>query len=304
MCGSMLVPIRMARRPEGIYPAGVCLASGRLTTKVRGGQACRSLVVAIHPQLQLSTRSNQLDKSPWLAKGAALAVRGDSHPSRELTLLNQQSSGWQSGPCHRPSIGQQECPGCQCPASGSVASLIQADGTLSAARRSSSTRARALTLAGGPMPILLTGPNRFRHRARPRPDAGFVYKLDVGKGTLTRTSPPSDARARSLAISRFTPGARLRLRHQRAGQHSDRLCLRCRPVTSHRVLLMISTLPPSFQGKSYTAEVQVHPSGKFASRLEPRPRQTSRSSRVDPATGPVAGSTLKIAMLSWPRFEP
>ena len=52
----------------------------------------------------------------------------------------------------------------------------------------------------------------------------------------------------------------------------------------------ISTLPADFKGKSYTAEVQVHPSGKFLYGSN-RGHDSIAIFKVDPATGPVAGST-------------
>ena len=62
----------------------------------------------------------------------------------------------------------------------------------------------------------------------------------------------------------------------------------------------ISTLPPSFQGKSYTAEVQVHPSGKFVYGSN-RGHDSIAIFTVDPATGKLTAAGHQATLGKNPR---
>ncbi|MGZ3384282.1 MAG: lactonase family protein [Isosphaeraceae bacterium] len=62
----------------------------------------------------------------------------------------------------------------------------------------------------------------------------------------------------------------------------------------------ISTLPPSFQGKSYTAEVQVHPSCKFVYGSN-RGHDSIAIFTVDPATGKLTAAGHQATLGKNPR---
>ncbi len=62
----------------------------------------------------------------------------------------------------------------------------------------------------------------------------------------------------------------------------------------------ISTLPPSFHGKSYSAEVQVHPSGKFLYGSN-RGHDSIAIFTIDPATGKLTAAGHQATLGKNPR---
>ena len=62
----------------------------------------------------------------------------------------------------------------------------------------------------------------------------------------------------------------------------------------------ISTLPDDFKGRSYTAEVQVHPSGKFVYGSN-RGHDSIAIFRVDPATGKLTAAGHQSTLGKNPR---
>ena len=106
--------------------------------------------------------------------------------------------------------------------------------------------------------------NRFAFAADLGLDKVLVYRFDPAKGTLIANSPPSvsvkpGAGPRHFA---FHPGGHYAFVINEMGSTVTAFSY----DPAHGVLKelqTISTLPENFKGENSTAEVQVHPSGKF-----------------------------------------
>jgi 6-phosphogluconolactonase len=116
-------------------------------------------------------------------------------------------------------------------------------------------------------------------------DGVLVYRYDADKGTLTPNRPPSVALAPGSGPRHFAfhPG----------GRYAYVINEMANTVTAMKYdpeagvltkLQTISTLPPGYKGTSYTAEVQVHPSGKFVYGSN-RGQNSIVAYRVNPDTG-------------------
>ena len=133
---------------------------------------------------------------------------------------------------------------------------------------SCSTRAPAPNAARQEGPhahsINLDPSGRFAVAADLGLDRLLVYRYDPSAGTLTPNDPPSTAiapgvRPPSLRLPSRRPP---RLFNQRTGVHRHRIRLRRRGRHAHRDPDRLDA-PEGFDGKSFTADVHVHPSGRF-----------------------------------------
>jgi 6-phosphogluconolactonase len=112
--------------------------------------------------------------------------------------------------------------------------------------------------------INLDAANRFAFAADLGLDKVLVYRFDPTHGTLTPNEPPSatvppGAGPRHFA---FHPSGKYAYVINEIGNTVTAFAYDAKSGTL-RDLQNISTLPEDFKGTSYTAEVVVHPSGKF-----------------------------------------
>jgi 6-phosphogluconolactonase len=196
---------------------------------------------------------------------AAFAVEKDG----ALRLLNQEATGG-GGTCHVNTDKDGKTVLCANYGGGSVASFpVDKDGKLL-------PRAAFAQHTGGSV-----NPGRQKephaHSINPSPDGRFavaadlgtdkiyVYKLDKGKGTITPHDPPFVQAPNPGAGPRHTafhPNGRILY----AINELDNTITAYRWDGRRGALAAgqtISTLPEGFTGKSSTAEVVVHPNGRF-----------------------------------------
>jgi 6-phosphogluconolactonase len=112
--------------------------------------------------------------------------------------------------------------------------------------------------------VYLSPDNRFAISADLGLDEVFVYRFDPAKGTLAPDNPP---------FAKVNPGAGPRhFAFHTSGKFGYVLNEMQSTVTvfsyepasgALHMLQTVSTLPKGFEGETKTAEVQVHPSGKF-----------------------------------------
>ena len=122
---------------------------------------------------------------------------------------------------------------------------------------------------GGRRGRTLTRSISTRRAASPwRPTWGWTRSSSTGSTTLKGTLAPNDPPFAEVAPESgprhfaFHPDGRFGYVISEMANTRDGICVRrCRGSLSE--IQTISTLPADFLGKSYTAEVQVHPSGKF-----------------------------------------
>jgi 6-phosphogluconolactonase len=150
---------------------------------------------------------------------------------------------------------------------------IAADGKLAPAssivRHTGSSVDRARQEAPHPHSINLDPAGRFAFVADLGLDKVFVYRFDPAKGTLTANDPPSVSVAPGSGPRHFAfhPSGKfayvineMRSTVTAFNYDAQRGVL---AVLATKAPDTVSTLPADFKGENTTAEVQVHPSGKF-----------------------------------------
>ena len=252
---------------KGIYLLELDLADGSLKSLGVAAETKNPSFVAIHPNQRLLYSVSEVSDLDGVKTGGVAGFSIDQKTGK-LTLLNRQPSGG-GGPCHLvvDQTGRNVLVANY--GGGSVSALpIQEDGRLKKAsafiqHRGSSVDPRR---QGEPHAhsINIDGDNRFAVVADLGLDKVLVYKFDPAKGTLTPNTPPSAA---------VKPGAGPRhFAFHPNGRNAYVINEIGNTVTTFRYdgekgildpIQSISTLPADFEGTSHTAEVQVHPSGKF-----------------------------------------
>ncbi len=222
--------------------------------------------LAIHPSRQYLYAVNE-NGLPRHRGGGVTAFAIDARQGT-LSPINQQSSGG-DGPCHLVVDRQGKAVLVANYGGGSVACLpIESDGSLSPASSFIQHRGVVADLQrqGGPRghSINLDPANRFAVAADLGLDKVFVYKFDPAHAKLT-PHEPAFAKVAPRSGPRhfaFHPGGRF-------GYVINEIA---NTVTAFAYdadngilteIQTISTLPDDFKGRTNTAEVQVHPSGKF-----------------------------------------
>jgi 6-phosphogluconolactonase len=252
---------------KGIYRCELDLATGKLSAPVVAGQVANPSFLAIHPNRRFLYAVGETSDFGGKKTGAVNAFAIDPKTGA-LSLLNQQSSGG-AGPCHLIVDREGKNVLAANYGGGSACVLpIQADGKLGAATAVVQHKGSSVNPKRQEGPhahsINLDPANRFAFVADLGLDKVMVYRFDPAKGTLTPHEPPSAAVAPGAGPRHFAfhPG----------GKYAYVINELANTVTAFRYdpergtlteIQTISTLPKDFQGTSYTAEVQVHPSGKF-----------------------------------------
>jgi 6-phosphogluconolactonase len=252
---------------KGIYRFDLEATTGQLTHRSLAAETKNPSFLAIHPNHRFLYAVGELDKFQGKSSGAISAFAIDSKTS-DLTLLNQQSSGG-AGPCHLIVDKEGKNVLAANYSGGSVCVLpIGADGKLGTATAFQQHRGSSINKSRQEGPhahsINLDPANRFAFVADLGLDKIMVYKYDSDKGTLT----PNDSPATEIA-----PGSGPRhFAFHPNGRHAYVINELASTITameydSERGILnptqTISTIPKGYDGDTTTAEVQVHPSGKF-----------------------------------------
>jgi 6-phosphogluconolactonase len=256
-------------KSKGIYVSRLDLASGTLSAPVLAAETASPSFLAIHPNQRFLYAANEVSDFAGRKSGAVGAFSLDPQTGK-LTLLNQQSSVG-DGPCHLvvDKTGKNVLVANY--GGGSVAVLpVGADGKLGEATVAIQHHGSSVNPQRQKEPhahsINLDAVNRFAFVADLGLDKVMIYKYDAAKGTLV-ANDPSSASVKPGAGPRhfaFHPSGRF------AYVINEIHCT----VTAFRYdaqrgelteLQTISTLPEreSVKPAYSTAEVQVHPSGRF-----------------------------------------
>ena len=255
-------------KSKGIYSFRLD-SSGAMTPPALVAESVNPTFLAIHPNQRFLYAANETGNFGGKKSGAVSAYAIDA-ASGQLTLLNQQPSGG-DGPCHLvvDRTGRNVLVANY--GGGSVEVLpVQEDGRLgapSAFIQHQGGSVNAQRQQGPHAHFITTDPgNRFALTCDLGLDKVLVYRFDAAKGSLTPNDPPSvsikgGSGPRHLA---FHPNGRY------AYVINEMACtltaLSYNPRRGElKELQTVSTLPdgqqmmPNFS----TAEVEVHPSGKF-----------------------------------------
>ena len=254
-------------KSKGIYLCRLDLKTGSLTNLGVAAETVNPTFLALHPNGHFLYAANEISK--WNGRGGGSVSAYAIEPETgKLTLLNQQSSVG-SGPAHLTvdragknvlvaNYGGGSVAALPIKADGSLAessSFIQHTGSSADSQRQTEPHAHSINVAPD---------NRFAFAADLGLDKVLVYQLDAKAGTLTPNDPPFTA---------VKPGSGPRhFAFHPSGRYAYVINEMLSTViafsydASHGVLKELQTLPTlpeNFTGKSSTAEVQVHPSGKF-----------------------------------------
>lgn len=256
-------------KSQGIYVSRLDLATGALSPPNLAAEIVSPSFLAIHPSRNSLYAVNEVSNFGHDKSGSVSAFRID-RTTGQLTLLNQQSSRG-AGPAHISVDGQGRNALVANYGGGSVAVLpIGADGRLAPAtafvQHTGSSVNPQRQQAPHAHSINVDRANRFAYAADLGLDQVLVYRFDPAAGTLTPNAPPHAA---------VPPGSGPR---HFAFHPSGRLAYVINEITCTvtafacdanagrlEVRQTISTLPEGMtveKGFS-TAEVQMHPSGRF-----------------------------------------
>jgi 6-phosphogluconolactonase len=251
---------------KGIYLLELDARTGMLGTPRLVAASSDPSFLAIHPSRQYLYAVNEGGVRGQ--RGGGVSAFAIDAGQGTLSPLNQQSSAGE-GPCHLVVDRQGKNVLVANYGSGSVACLpIEQNGSLLPASSFIQHRGAVADLRrqGGPHghSINLDAANRFAVAADLGLDKVFVYRFDPTHGMLT-PNEPAFAKVAPRSGPRhfaFHPGGRF---GYVINEISNTVTAFAYDADNGVLteIQTISTLPAEFKGRSNTAEVQVHPSGKF-----------------------------------------
>jgi 6-phosphogluconolactonase len=289
---------------KGIYRCELDLATGKLTEPVLAGKTKDPSFLAIHPNHRFLYAVGEIDNFKGKNAGAVSAFAIDPKTG-DLTMLNQQSSGG-AGPCHLV-VDRHGKHVLVANYSGGSASVLPIgdDGRLGTATAFVQHKGSSVKPQRQEAPhahsINLDPANHFAVVADLGLDKVLVYRYDGDKGTLTPNDPPSVSVAPGAGPRHFA--------FHPNGHYAYVINEIANTVTAFSydpesgVLKQVqtaTTLPKNVKGESYTAEVQVHPSGKFLYGSN-RGHNSIAVFALDPETGRVRAEGQQGHQIKVPR---
>jgi 6-phosphogluconolactonase len=252
---------------KGIYAFRFQAATGQLTPLGLAAETSNPSFLAVHPNHRFLYAVSEISSFEGQKSGAVSAFAIDSSTGR-LTLLNRVASRG-SGPAFVTVDKTGKSVLVANYNSGSVALLpLKEDGSLGEAsafiQHSGSSVDPKRQQGPHAHSVNVSPDNRFAIVADLGLDQVLVYRLDPIKASLVPNEPP---------FAKVNPGSGPRhFAFHPSGKFAYVINEMASTVTAFaydaprgafKELQTISTLPKDFSGSNSTAEVQVHPSGKF-----------------------------------------
>jgi 6-phosphogluconolactonase len=291
-------------KSKGIYTCELDSASGDLKVVGLAAELESPSFVALHPKGRFLYAISEIDNYKGKKTGgvSAFSIEPDSG---KLTLLNQETSGGK-GPCYVTvdRFGKvvlvanygggsvESIPLAPDGKLGKPGSFIQHQGTSVNPQRQEGPHAHSINMDLG---------NRFAIAADLGLDKLFVYRLDASKGTLTPNDPP-------FASVKAGSGPRHFSFHP-SGRFGYVINEMACTVTAFsydarkgvlKELETVSTVPGEVEKNFSTAEVQVHPSGKFLYGSN-RGHNSIAAFSIDRATGKLTRMQIEPTQGKTPR---
>jgi len=292
-------------KSKGIYCYKLDLASGKLTEVGVTEGIKNPSFLAIHPSGKFLYAVSEVSEG-GTPTGAVTAFSLD-RKSGKLTALNHQSSEG-AGPCHVSVDKTGKCVLVANYGGGSIASLpLNADGTLkkaaSAIQHEGSSVDKGRQAGPHAHSINVSPDNRFAFAADLGLDKVLIYKLDPAKGTLTPNDPafgatPPGGGPRHFA---FHPGGRFAYvcNEMKSSVTAFKYDADRGALTEIQTITTLPTDKQDLKGNS-TAEIQVHPSGKFVY-CSNRGHNSLSIFTVDEKTGQLTAAGHQSTLGSTPR---
>jgi 6-phosphogluconolactonase len=254
-------------KSRGIYVYKFESATGKLTPLALAAESTNPSFLAVHPNHRFLYAANEIGNFEGQKSGSISAFAMDRKTGK-LTLLNEVASRGVD-PCYVTVDKTGKYVLVANYSSGSVATFpILADGRLGQASSFVQHTGHSIDPQRQEGPhahcILPSPDNRFVVAADLGADRVVVYRFDPIRGKLTPNNPPyAEVKAgsgpRHLA---FHPNGKFLYVNSEMGNIVT--------VFSYdaghgmlKELQTITTLPKNFRGQSTTAEIAVHPSGRF-----------------------------------------
>jgi 6-phosphogluconolactonase len=253
---------------KGIYRLELDMATGKLGKRELAAETVNPSFVAIHPSRRFLYAVSETSDLDGKKTGAISAFALDPRTGT-LTFLNKQPSKG-AGPCHLVVDKEGKHVLAANYGAGSACVLpIGADGKLGEAtgfvQHSGSSVNKQRQEGPHAHSINLDAANRYAFVADLGLDKVLVYKYDAAKGTLTPNDPPSASLAPGAGPRHFafSPDGK----HAYVNNELDSTVTAFAYDADKGTLTKLNTvptLPRDFTGNNTTAEVVVHPTGKFA----------------------------------------
>lgn len=252
---------------KGIYAYRFDSKSGKLDSIGLAAETQDPTFLAVHPSFKYLYAVNEVNRFNGERTGSVSAYRINSATGK-LTFLNVVSSRG-TGPAHLTVDRGGKFVLVANYGGGSIAALaINADGSLGDATASIQHKGSSVNPRRQREPhahsINMSPDNRFAIVADLGLDKLLVYRFDAAKGTLEPNHPPSVS---------LKPGAGPR---HFAFHPNGRVAYAINEIASTVTVFdwnaangvftekqTVTTLPKDFSGENSTAEVVVHPNGKF-----------------------------------------
>lgn len=267
--GQMLVYVGTYtdKNSKGIYAYRLDQASGKLTPLGLAAETPNPTFLALHPNHRFLYAVNEVGEYHGKKSGSVSAYKIDIQTGR-LTLINSNSSVG-TGPCHVTVDRKGKNVLVANYGSGSVAVLpVRADGSLGPPscfiQHDGSSVDKSRQEGPHAHSVNLDAANSVAFVADLGLDKLFIYRFDAAKGTIAPSSPPFVKLADGAGPRHFSFHPTGKYAYV-INELDDTVTAMSYNAASQTLtpIQTITTLPAGYSGKSYCAEVKVHPNGKF-----------------------------------------
>lgn len=254
-------------KSKGIYRCELDLASGKLSAPVLAATTTNPSFLAVHPSHRSLYAVGEIGSFEGKKSGSVSAFALDAKTGELKPLNTRPSSG--EAPCHLvvDSKGKHVLVA-NYTGGNALVLAIEDDGKLGERTAFVQHAGKGDDPARQEAPhahsINLDAANRFAVVADLGLDRVFVYRFDADKGTLEKNDPPSATIAPKSGPRHFAFHPNGRYAYVINEMASTVTAMKydaekgvLKPIQS------VSTLPAGYKGDTTTADVQVHPSGKF-----------------------------------------
>jgi 6-phosphogluconolactonase len=255
------------KKSTGIQLFRFDAATGKLTSAGIAGEVVNPSFVDFHPSGKYLYSVSEVANIDGQKSGAVTSFSIDRATGR-LTTLNRSSSKG-AGPCHIRVDATGKMLVVANYSSGSTACMpIKADGTLGEAvsffqftgsgpnqKRQREPHAHSATFSPD---------NRFAIVADLGTDKLMVFRVDPAKASMTPNDPPSFSTPPGAGPRHFAfhpKGKFAYAINELASTVTAASYDKARGAFTH--IETVSTLPPDYKGDTTTAEIKIHPNGKF-----------------------------------------
>jgi 6-phosphogluconolactonase len=252
---------------KGIYSSILDTKTGQLSAPRLDAEVASPAFLALHPKGHILYAVNEVDvfKDPAAGGVSAFAITPETGA---LKLLNQESSGG-TGPCHLTVDATGSAVLVANYGGGSVAVLpIRAGGELAPVssliqHTGSSVNPRRQT-APHAHGVYLNAANRFAYVPDLGLDKLLIYRWTTNGIALTPNDPPAFRLPPGAGPRHFTFHPNGRFAYVINELSNTVTALTCDASTGIlREFQTITTLPDDYKDPNSTAEIAVHPSGRF-----------------------------------------